>query len=768
MNELLRFSISLKLLVFLMMSSVITLSRADGLERDVDRFGMDYRHIKLPAADPLLCQSECAGDAGCKSFTYVKPGLHGPGAVCYLKNGEPNPTPDNCCISGLRPIVTQASGLEINMDRLGMDYRHIKLPAADPLLCQSECAGDAGCKSFTYVKPGLHGPGAVCYLKNGEPNPTPNNCCISGLRSITQSQAQSVLYQALQAWRARIAPRAPVSGQRRDPLSISGQSDSLKEYAIKCDDATGIKVPGFSCSAGTEIKGQGNIPADTCARPVAGVTCAPADLPHCDQPNVLNGECDPGAKFQVLPGRTADAVAVAHCRKNGLDKDSSEYNDIAVIQYNKQNGALCFYQALGNLSGGNLPGEDIPPPLAADVSPWRWASPAATVAMGCTGCHDNGGFIRSPYLAQLKAGPGVLPNHVFPSDLSGFNNLNTPVKYVGLDYATNRSWSITTPNAPGDNGQSCTECHRLAVNNHIFIDGRGNKFAGGTAAKFANVATAATQVSKNRHGPSSPIWMRLGQVFHKSEVEASAKKFQDCAVGFFNSGFVSAPMDCEISPLGEPWTEKLGGNCSAHEQCGSGFCDAGWDTSKTNRCMPNKNGQTGDICSNDNQCGSPLICSNLQKDASGAWIPGTCASKLSLGGGCSQNYHCSSGYCDSGNNTSRTDLCMPNRNGQTGDICSNNNQCVSLICDGLTKNASGVWIPGTCVSKKSLGASCSNNIECGSGYCDSGNNTSRTDLCMPNRNGQTGNICSNNNHCASNNCVGLRAQGNIWIPGQCQ
>ena len=611
MNELLRFSISLKLLVFLMMSSVITLSRADGLERDVDRFGMDYRHIKLPAADPLLCQSECAGDAGCKSFTYVKPGLHGPGAVCYLKNGEPNPTP--------------------------------------------------------------------------------NNCCISGLRSITQSQAQSVLYQALQAWRARIAPRAPVSGQRRDPLSISGQSDSLKEYAIKCDDATGIKVPGFSCSAGTEIPWQGNIPADTCARPVAGVTCAPADLPHCDQPNVLNGQCDPGAKFQVLPGRTADAVAVAHCRKNGLDKDSSEYNDIAVIQYNKKNGALCFYQALSN-----LPGEDIPPPLAADVSPWRWETPAATEAMGCTGCHDNGGFIRSPYLAQLKAGPGVLPNHVFPSDLSGFNNLNTPVKYVGLDYATNRSWSITTPNAPGDNGQSCTECHRLAVNNHIFDDGRGNKFAGGTAANFANVATAATQVSKNPHGPSSPIWMRLGQVFHKSEVEASAKKFQDCAVGFFNSGFVSAPMDCEISPLGEPWTEKLGGNCSAHEQCGSGFCDAGWNTSKTNRCMPNKNGQTGDICSNDNQCGSPLICSNLQKDASGAWIPGTCASKLSLGGGCSQNYHCSSGYCDSGNNTSRTDLCMPNRNGQTG------------------------------------------------------------------------NICSNNNHCASNNCVGLRAQGNIWIPGQCQ
>jgi RHS repeat-associated protein len=153
-----------------------------GLEMNVDRLGMDYRWVELPSADPLLCQSECVGDAACKSFTYVKPGLHAPGAVCYLKNGEPSPTPNNCCISGLRPIVTPTSGLEMDVDRLGMDYRWVGLPTADPLLCQSECAGDAACKSFTYVKPGLHAPGAVCYLKNGEPTPAPNNCCISGLR----------------------------------------------------------------------------------------------------------------------------------------------------------------------------------------------------------------------------------------------------------------------------------------------------------------------------------------------------------------------------------------------------------------------------------------------------------------------------------------------------------------------------------------------------------------------------------------------------------
>ena len=292
MNKLFRFSISSKILVSLMLSSVITVSRADGLEVDVDRLGMDYRRVELRAADPLTCQSECVGDAGCKSFTYVKPGLHGRGAVCYLKNGEPNPTPNTCCVSGLRPRVTQA-------------------------------------------------------------------------------QTQSVLYQAHQAWLARRTPPASIADRRRDSSSIGrrrdalGSLDSMEEYARKCDDATQIKVPGFSCSAGTEVPGQGNIPA------------GPAQ-PHCNQPNVLNGSCDPGSKFQVLPGGTADAVAVAHCRKVGLPITGNLYNDIAVIQYNKKTGALCFYQALGGVpvGAGPLPGEDIPPPSAGE---------ARTVAVGARG-----------------------------------------------------------------------------------------------------------------------------------------------------------------------------------------------------------------------------------------------------------------------------------------------------------------------------------------------------------------------------------------------
>jgi len=345
--------------------------------------------------------------------------------------------------------------------------------------------------------------------------------------------AQSLKYRAFEAWRNRTVTLE----------SVPGAHDSLAEYSAKCDAATGIKVPNFSCSAGVEPPGQGTIPETQ-----------PSST-RCNFPNVLNNACDPGSKFQVLPGRTADAVAVAHCRKNGQQIAGNLYNDIAVIQYNKKNGALCFYQALID-----LPGEHIPAPKDGDNALWEdlqlhWISPEGTEAIGCTGCHDNGGFIRSEYLAHLTTLPHALPNAS-----KGFDNLNTPVRYVGLDYATRRSWSIKTANAPEDGGQPCTTCHRLAVPSRMAFE-RIN----GTAAHFANEATAKDQCvdndqcSKNPHGPTSgstsPIWMRLGQVLYHAGAEASATKYRDCAVGFFNSNFTAAPEGCHITPLGEPWKD---------------------------------------------------------------------------------------------------------------------------------------------------------------------------------------------------------------------
>jgi hypothetical protein len=348
--------------------------------------------------------------------------------------------------------------------------------------------------------------------------------------SVTPAQAASPVYQAYQAALAGPAPAR----------ALNGQSDTLQEYAARCDLATGIHVPGFNCDLGTEVPKQGTIPD-------------PGDhSTKCDKPNVLNGACDPGSKFQVLV-QTADAAAVGHCRKNGIPIAGSQYNDIAVIQYNKNNGAVCFYQALGDRVLGSLPGQNVAPP-SDGMSAWRWLTPTVTENIKCTGCHDNGGFIRSPYLAQLTSGPNAMP-----STAAGYDNLNTALSYVGLDFVTNRSWSISTGAGAGDNGLPCTTCHRLGVNNSIAFNQQHKGEPNGTGINFANVATAASQFSKNPHGPNSPIWMRPGQVTYSAPAETSATKFRNCALGFwknqaefFTNG--TPTSGCTFTPLGTPWT----------------------------------------------------------------------------------------------------------------------------------------------------------------------------------------------------------------------
>jgi hypothetical protein len=338
--------------------------------------------------------------------------------------------------------------------------------------------------------------------------------------TVTPGQAASPIYRAYQMLRRQPRPRA----------AINGQSDTLAEYAAKCDIATGIHVPWFNCDVGAEVPNQGNVPDNG------------THSPTCDYPNVLNGACDPGSKFQVLV-QTPDAAAVAHCRKNGAPILGSQYNDIAIIQYNKRNGAVCFYQALTN-----LPGNNVTAPTTG-VTTFPWLTPAETEGIHCTGCHDNGGFIRSKYLAQLTTPPNALP-----STSAGFNNLSSPLAYVGLDFMTNRSWSVTTAKARGDTGLSCTTCHRLAVNNyHAF------GLINGTSGHFANVATAQWQIAKNAHSAASPIWMRPGQTLYDPWAEASASRFQSCAYGFwtgqrdgFSAGTPTA--GCEFTPLGAPWT----------------------------------------------------------------------------------------------------------------------------------------------------------------------------------------------------------------------
>ena len=161
-----------------------------GMERDTDRAGQDYKNFDLALPEPMLCANACMGEPNCKAWTYVKPGVQGNSARCWLKNSVPGASPNDCCVSGVKgkggaPIVPTSIwkyGMERDTDRAGQDYKNFDLASPEPMLCANACMGEAKCKAWTYVKPGVQGNSARCWLKNSIPGASPNDCCVSGVK----------------------------------------------------------------------------------------------------------------------------------------------------------------------------------------------------------------------------------------------------------------------------------------------------------------------------------------------------------------------------------------------------------------------------------------------------------------------------------------------------------------------------------------------------------------------------------------------------------
>ena len=162
-------------------------ARADQTsESGVNRPGGDYKDFVM---EPSIvgfapCQAACTSDPSCRAWTYVVAGVQGPKPHCWLKNTVPNPVKDKCCVSGVSGVV---ASLEFGTNRPGSDYRNFDIGNADlrdqpELLCKTACQNEAQCRSWTYVKPGIQGPKARCWLKSAVPAAQANNCCISGLK----------------------------------------------------------------------------------------------------------------------------------------------------------------------------------------------------------------------------------------------------------------------------------------------------------------------------------------------------------------------------------------------------------------------------------------------------------------------------------------------------------------------------------------------------------------------------------------------------------
>jgi hypothetical protein len=155
-------------------------------EANVDFPGNDYTSVTLDVPDVRACQEKCGVDTKCKAYTYVKPGIQGPKAICYFKNKVSFAKKSNCCTSGIKGSRASDLGdasVEPHTDRPGLDYEVFDLDQPNPILCKEKCQKDTKCKAYTYVNiGGAQGAKPRCWLKNSVPNEKEASCCVSGVK----------------------------------------------------------------------------------------------------------------------------------------------------------------------------------------------------------------------------------------------------------------------------------------------------------------------------------------------------------------------------------------------------------------------------------------------------------------------------------------------------------------------------------------------------------------------------------------------------------
>ena len=99
---------------------------------------------------------------------------------------QPNsaPNPDNAARppSTTVPTTVTMSEREHDKDRYGGDYSGFDVSTDHMEDCERACKDDPKCAAWTYVKPGVQRPRAVCWLKNVIPAISDNVCCVSGTK----------------------------------------------------------------------------------------------------------------------------------------------------------------------------------------------------------------------------------------------------------------------------------------------------------------------------------------------------------------------------------------------------------------------------------------------------------------------------------------------------------------------------------------------------------------------------------------------------------
>ncbi len=119
------------------------------------REGTQCTELPNPMGQPIrICDNKC-----CRQIVDCPPNKYG-------TPGCPYP-----------PLAKGWAGANIDMP--GGDYQNFDLNGEYPSDCRDACSRNTMCKAWTYVRPGVQGPKARCWLKSSVPPARSNNCCIS-------------------------------------------------------------------------------------------------------------------------------------------------------------------------------------------------------------------------------------------------------------------------------------------------------------------------------------------------------------------------------------------------------------------------------------------------------------------------------------------------------------------------------------------------------------------------------------------------------------
>ncbi len=293
--------------------------------------------------------------------------------------------------------------------------------------------------------------------------------------------------------------------------------DDVRDYACKCYDRLGITPDQFVNEVGWTINckqaGQGTMerldttvngrvqskdctgiancdvvtdfPKECKAGTNTGLACdSDADCPSggigsceeaCDRPAWLQfapHRCYGHTyihKWEITastprPGKSNVTVALL-CRHKKIWSDGgTDFNDIAMIMHNSDNGETCWFQSPDSAPNDMLDGRTVPAPHAEDA-PYNattkrgWQTPSDTAGINCIHCHDNGPWMNSRWMfhsdIDLRDGLGPYINDGFAfKDWSASTGGRPKFVTVG-------AFGLTPEQGHTFEEKSCTSCHKI-------------------------------------------------------------------------------------------------------------------------------------------------------------------------------------------------------------------------------------------------------------------------------------------------------------------